>query len=67
MTDEEIRLKCVELALGMALPDRSAPTVVGIAQQVYTFVKAPATAEKPAQPEDKPKRGRPAKFVDPLS
>lgn len=67
MTDEEIKLKCVELALGMAVPDRSSAAVVKIAQEVYTFVKAPATTEKLTQLGDKPRRDKPAKFVDPLS
>jgi len=67
MTDDEIRLKCVELALSMAVPDRSSVAVVKIAQEVYTFVKAPATVEKPAQLGDKPRPTKPTKFVDPLS
>lgn len=68
MTETEARMRCLELAYQIGLPDRTKENVVEIAQHLYTFVNAPAGAEKPPQLVDKPQRGKPpARASDLLS
>lgn len=67
MDDLEIRVRCLEMATPLALPDRDVKTVVEIATLLYDFVKAPSVGETLPEPADKPRRGRKPSQADILS
>lgn len=61
MDEVEARVRCLELAERLSVPDRSVTSVVQIATTLYAFVQASPSAPEPVEIVDKPRRGRPPK------
>lgn len=61
MDETEARVRCLELAERLSVPDRAVQTVVEIASVMYAFVQASPQSEPIADSVDKPRRGRPPK------
>lgn len=67
MTELEARVRCLEVAATLSVPDRDVKTVVKIATDLYTFAVAAPEAETPKVPVDKSSKGKKAAVPDILS
>ena len=66
MDDLEARVRCLELAAQLALPDRNVISVVEIATRLYTFTQpSPVTESDPVA--DKSKRTKRPPVADIMS
>lgn len=61
MDDVEAKVRCLELAERLSIPDRSVNAVVQIATSLYSFVQASPQDQPLAEIVDKPRKGRPPK------